>query len=280
MNLLVVGCGRLGTRVALAYREKFGQAVQIFAHTESARERPELESAGITHVSGKAPHIPDRFFERVLFCVPPVLDPAEYSSWIMRAARAKSPEGLLVFTSSTSVYREDRGGWVREIDSINPESVRAQPLIAAEATTQSTGGVSVRLAGLYDHSTGPQWVYLRSLLIEQRPDAFVNLIHLDDAAAAVLKILTERPTQKTFLLSDGEPITRAEILSETLKLKSLVDDEDLQDAHGCDFRPRPNDLSLGKRVDPSKSWRTLGLKPRYSSFKAWTQECLSQGRLL
>lgn len=236
-SLLVIGAGDLGLRVARAWRERFPTA-RIVAETLSPSRHSLLREAGAEpRLRSDAP---PGHFDRVAFCVPPSDD---YAAEAERAASL----GLAVHVSSTAVYREKDGGWIEE-DSPLAESPRARRLLAAEAAITARGGRVVRLTGLYDRERGPHVVYRREKTSPARPDAWVNLIHLDDAASLVVEILLAQ-TGGIFLGTDGVPLRRAML------------------APGARFEGQEGDL--GKRCTNFRTREHLGWEPRHPSLMAF-----------
>ena len=94
----------------------------------------------------------------------------------------------LLFTSSTSVYAQTDGSVVDEESPAEPERETGAILREAEEQVLGAGGHVFRLAGIY----GPhRSVILRKFLagdatLEEDGRRFLNQIHRDDAAAAVL----------------------------------------------------------------------------------------------
>jgi nucleoside-diphosphate-sugar epimerase len=146
----------------------------------------------------------------------------------MRSLRAAFPGAhRVLFTSSTSVYAGIDGAEVSEASPAEPERETGRILRQTEDETLAGGGVVVRLAGIY----GPgRSVLLQNFLAGQSvidvrseppatPDGrWVNQIHRDDAAAAILHLLGH-PDDAVFRgqvynVSDGVPLLQREIYVE------------------------------------------------------------------
>jgi nucleoside-diphosphate-sugar epimerase len=121
----------------------------------------------------------------------------------------KFPGVPLLFTSSTSVYAQTDGSVVTEESPAIPERETGRLLLEAENITTAAGGIVARLAGIY----GPgRSVILKKFLsaeavIEEDGRRFLNQIHRDDAARAVLHLATTRATG-VFNVSDSTPLTQ------------------------------------------------------------------------
>jgi nucleoside-diphosphate-sugar epimerase len=125
----------------------------------------------------------------------------------------------VILISSTGVYAECRGGWVDESSPCQPSRESGRALLAAEQAlaTHRFGalGIVLRLAGIY----GPGRLPRRAELVSGKslPIAtgeHVNLIHVEDAAAAVLAADAHAQAPRTYLISDGHPVERREYFAE------------------------------------------------------------------
>jgi len=137
-------------------------------------------------------------------------DAAAYRRLYLGAANHLAATGRpLLFVGSTSVYGQRDGCWVDETSETTPAAETGRVLLEAESVVLASGGVVVRMAGLY----GPG----RSVLVKKMLDGtavidgqgtrWLNQIHRDDAARAILQILQHRCTNQTFCLADDHPTT-------------------------------------------------------------------------
>ena len=125
--------------------------------------------------------------------------------------------GRLVFASSTGVYGQVDGGWVDEDSPAEPRSESGRACLEAESVIRSydeEGGLAstiLRFSGLY----GPGRIMRREALLRGEPIAgdpekFLNLIHIDDAAAAAVAALDRGQPGGLYLVSDDRPAPRRE----------------------------------------------------------------------
>lgn len=110
--------------------------------------------------------------------------------------RRKTP---FVYISSTSVYAEDRGGWVDENSPLASEDERTIAMVEAERACRNAGGSVLRCAGLYGGERLPR-------AEGEGPERWVNVIHVDDAARAVA--VAFRSPGQTFNVCEDEPRRR------------------------------------------------------------------------
>ena len=128
----------------------------------------------------------------------------------------------LLFTSSTSVYAQTDGSVVTEESPAIPDRETGRLLLDAERITLDAGGIVARLSGIY----GPgRSVILKKFLsgeavIEEDGRRFLNQIHRDDAARAILH-LASVGARGVFNVSDSTPLSQLacyEVLSEMFSL--------------------------------------------------------------
>jgi len=125
------------------------------------------------------------------------------------------PESPLLFTSSTSVYAQTDGSEVTEESPAEPDRETGKILRETEDLVLAHGGTVARLAGIY----GPgRSVLLKKFLtgeavIEEDGRRFLNQIHRDDAARALLHLSSSQLStlnSQLFNLSDSHPLTQLE----------------------------------------------------------------------
>ncbi|MDO5628469.1 MAG: SDR family NAD(P)-dependent oxidoreductase [Mobilicoccus sp.] len=212
---LVIGCGDLGTEVGL----------RLAAHGETVlglRRRVEVLPPQIHGLSvdltRDRPQLPDGDVRLVAVILTPDARDEEgyrrtYVGGLTRALDALDERGIApdraVLVSSTGVY----GDLVGDLDEDTPpapSSGTQQVLLEAEELfADRVGGTVLRLSGMY----GPG----RDTFITKACDAAVtqrwtNRIHRDDAAAAVVHLLTA-PAQPSslYLGTDTAPVPSLEV---------------------------------------------------------------------
>ena len=128
-------------------------------------------------------------------------------------------------------------------------------LDGAEQAGDPPAAVLLRLAGIY----GPGRLIARCDQLKQgqvltgRPDAWLNLIHVDDAVQAVMRVSERKARRGLYLLSDGVPLTRQEFYS---AIAARIG------APTPTFNQQ-GDLSLNKRCDSRIAIQELGLTLQY-----------------
>jgi nucleoside-diphosphate-sugar epimerase len=183
----------------------------------------------------------------------------------MRNLRAIFPGVPVLFTSSTSVYGQTDGSVVDESSDTTPDRETGRLLLEAEALARGSGGMALRLAGIY----GPgRSVHLKKLLegsaaIEDvDPSRYLNQIHRDDASGAIRHLLHHGPATSagaTFNVVDDTPVTQRECY------------EKLAACFGLPVPPlAPPDPARKRgwthKIVSNAALRATGWAPRYPSF--------------
>jgi nucleoside-diphosphate-sugar epimerase len=218
---LIVGCGYLGRRVAL---EWLRQERAVAALTRSPENARELERLGMGAILGDVTN-PASLAE--LPAAGTLLYAVGFDRTAGHARRTVSVNGLesvlralapricrLVYVSSTSVYGQSAGEWVDETSPTEPVQARGQVSLEAERVVRQCvpQAVVLRLAGIY----GPGRLLRRieevrsGASIAGNPDAWLNLIHVDDAVTAVLAAEEHGSPGATYVVCDDGPLRRRE----------------------------------------------------------------------
>ena len=270
---LVIGCGFLGLRVARLWR---GCGWEVSALTRWDERARELEEAGLAACVGDVTD-PESLARL------PVSDVALFAvgrdrERTSQTVREVSLDGLqnvidvledrvdrFVFVSSTGVYGQADGQWVDEDSATEPSRENGRVLVESESVVRSRFGDRarvMRLAGLY----GPgrlisrRETLLTGAVLGGRPDAWLNLIHVDDAAQAVVAASTA-DQEGTWLICDDNPVRRGEYFGRLAELFGAP--SPTFDAQRGGSRID----GLGKRCRNLKMKEQLGVPLRYPSFE-------------
>jgi nucleoside-diphosphate-sugar epimerase len=116
----------------------------------------------------------------------------------------------LLFTSSTSVYAQTDGSLVTEESPAIPDRETGALLLEAEQITLAAAGIVTRLSGIY--GPGRSMILKKFLagesVIEEDGRRFINQIHRDDAARAVLHLARHGCRGEIYNLSDSTPLSQ------------------------------------------------------------------------
>ncbi len=129
----------------------------------------------------------------------------------------------LIYISSTGVYGQTDGQWVDEDSPCEPTRESGRVCLEAERAllAHRLGGrsVTLRLAGIYGPGRLPNQAALRGgEPIAAASDGYLNLIHADDAASAVLAAAEHARPSSLYTVSDGHPAQRHEYYAEAARL--------------------------------------------------------------
>jgi nucleoside-diphosphate-sugar epimerase len=223
-KLLILGCGYLGFRVAKA---SVSAGHVVWATTRSRRRAAEIAAAGLQ------PLIVDWTDRRTLADLPEVdriLVAISYDRH-SRLGRFDSQVGglgqllavipeatQLCYISTTGVYHQRHGEWVDENSPARPTRQGGRAHLCAEQLLHRYRPESpwtiLRLSGIYGPGRVPRAADVIAGNPIRSPDTgYLNLIHVDDAAAAV-DASWESATQRLYLVSDDRPVVRGDFYRE------------------------------------------------------------------
>lgn len=192
----------------------------------------------------------------------------------------------IALISSTGVYGNAGDSWIDERAPRKPERESSQALAAAEdllfESTWRDRAFVFRLGGIY----GPNRIPLISHLLQGRPlptspDAFLNLIHVEDAATAIDLVLNQEKRSRVVNVVDGHPVMRRDFYSELARLLNvpppqfvLPPDSDGKEEDTPSFRHR---ASATKRVSNAVLVKQFGMVFRYPDYRAGLADIVKKG---
>ncbi len=222
-RVLIAGCGDLGLRVArlLALEEAADRSWGL-------RRHPDLEStkdtADFTWIAcdltqpSTLRDLPKDITHVLYTAAPNARTEADYRAvyrdgleHLLYAVSSPTLQRVL-FVSSTAVYGDHGAQWIDEDTPTAPKSFNGRVLLETEQWLQSQSAqfetLILRLSGIY----GPGRSYLLDRLRTGQATAptaeshWVNRIHIEDAAAAVLHLLNLPKPQPIYLVTDSTPL--------------------------------------------------------------------------
>jgi nucleoside-diphosphate-sugar epimerase len=220
-RVVIAGCGFLGEVAADLFSRGDWEVLGICARPDSARAlsaKPyEVRAINITGPFTIEPAW--REVDALVHCVGPDQATAEsyrlvYVEGLRNALGAFAPRQVL-FTGSTSVYAQVDGSWVDEESETRPDRETGRILLEAEAIALRAGGLVTRLSGLYGPSRS---VLMRKFLagqavLEGDGTRWVNQIHRDDAARAIVQLVEQRRAPGVYNVTDSTPATQIQVYS-------------------------------------------------------------------
>ncbi|MES2596490.1 MAG: shikimate kinase [Verrucomicrobiota bacterium] len=236
MKVLVLGCGFVGERVAdllhAGGHEVIGATHSAESAARLAAEKPwRVQACDVSSAeSVQALRAQAGAVDAFVHCASSGRGGAAAYQNVyvdgMRHLVEAFPGAWPLYTSSTSVYPQVDGSTVDECSPAEPDRETGVLLREAEEITLGKGGTVTRLAGLY----GPgRSVLLKNLLerksgievAEGAPDGrLINQIHGNDAASAIVHLLTHRHAG-IYNVADDLPMTQRECLNTLANYFSL-----------------------------------------------------------
>ena len=287
-RLVIFGCGYVGGALA---REAVVRGLKVLALTRNKEKAAELSAIGIeTCVADLAR---DDWHERVsgspefvVNCVSSGgagLDGYRHSyvagmESVVRWAATFGTVGTLLYTGSTSVYPQSKGGLVDERAPTVGATDRAQVLLEAEARLRA-GHASyarwfvLRLAGIYGPGRHGLLDQVRAGEMTGRGEHRLNLIYRDDICSAIWHALGAPATvaNEIFNVADDGAARKSEI-AEWLSIRV-----GLPIPHFTGEQVRGRGPTAPDRIianDKIKS--VLGWQPAYATFREGFEKILSQ----
>lgn len=270
MTVVIAGCGDLGTETGLRFA---AMGHHVIGLRRSVHKLPPQIAGQSVDLSTDVPTLPSDTKTVVI-----AMSPDERTVDGYRAAYVDSVHRIadaiqhdcpvpprVLFVSSTAVYDVTDGAWVDESTLALPTAPTAKVLREAEETVLELipDATILRLAGIY----GPG----RTRLIDRVRDGvesvqaepqFANQIHRDDAAAAIVHLMTmrDRP-QVVYIGVDDCPVDRREIVEFLARSLNL---------------PAPTEVTPAAPIGASQGKRCSNARLRQSGF-AFTYPTFREG---
>lgn len=271
MSKLILGCGYLGQRLAACWR---GSGERVFATTRKPARLDELRQLGLE------PLLCDVLDLSSLLLLPTV-DTLVHCTALDRQStvsmRQLYVDGLanvlaslpsttrIVHVSSTSVYAQTAGEDVDEAALTEPVEGPGQVVLEAERLLRQRrpDAIVLRFAGIY----GPgRLIRARDLqagrLLAIDPDKWLNLIHVEDGARAIVAACERGELGMVYNVSDGTPVRRRDFYTTLAELLH---------ADPPRFVPPPEPIPAGetvnRRINNTRMRSRLGVMPNYPSYR-------------
>jgi len=222
-RVLIAGCGDLGLRVVglLSLENTANRIWGLRRHpsVESTNDLPSFTwiTADLTQPDSLRA-MPKDITHVLYTAAPNARTEADYRAVyreglesLLQAVASPSLQRVL-FVSSTAVYGDHGAQWINEDTPTAPKSFNGQVLLETEQWLRTQKAqfetLSLRLSGIY----GPCRSHLLDRLRTGQATApvaeshWVNRIHIEDAAAAVLHLLSLPNPRSIYLVTDSTPL--------------------------------------------------------------------------
>lgn len=290
-RLVIFGCGYLGSEVA---RQALAAGARVVALTRNPATADRLRQTGVEVVVGDLAG--EDWHARIEGAADAVVNTVSSGGGGLEAyarsyrdgarsiaawARKTEPSGAIVYTSSTSVYPQDGGVVVDEAAPTHGSGERGAVLLGAEDILREAAANGLfgrcfvlRLAGLYGSGRHYLLDQVRAGAVSGRGETRLNLVHRDDAAAAIAAALDapEGLAGETFNVADDAPAPKAEVVA-WLARRLGVPVPVFTGAPAGERRALTPDRVIAN--DKLKGY--LGWRPQYPSFREGYENILSRG---
>lgn len=277
-TVFVFGCGYLGIRVA---RQLVSDSWKVFALTRSQRRARVLQDEGVEPMVGDWTDrrvlngLPST--ERVLIAVGYDASSGQsrhqvYVDGLRNAVDAIHPRSDVVYVSSTGVFHQTGGIWVDETSPCRPDREGGKSHLEAEDLLfRKRGGseqgktVVLRMAGLYGPGRIPRVESIkRGEPVSTDPDAYLNLIHIDDAASTVLAAWQHPSPERRYLIADGHPVVRRDYFEQ---IREIVGGPTVRYSSNGETGKSGSRSDSNKRIWNARMRRDLLARPAFPSYR-------------
>jgi nucleoside-diphosphate-sugar epimerase len=278
MAKLIIGCGYLGRRVAALWREQ----TAVYATARTPARAAELQTVGIAPWPVPC-DVHDPAGVRACLSTVPPLDTVLYAVGFDRAAGrsmrevyveglrnvldALAPPRRFVYVSSTGVYGQTGGEEVDETSPTEPTEESGRVMLEAERLLHERlpDAVVLRFAGIY----GPGRLLREKALragepVVGDPQKWLNLIHVEDGAAAVVAAAEQAAPGATYNVSDDRPVRRRDFYRLLARLLGAPEPRFVPPPAGA---PLPGHERHNRRIGNRRLRTELGLSLRYPSYE-------------
>jgi nucleoside-diphosphate-sugar epimerase len=269
---LIIGCGYLGRRLLPLLHDQHCWFTHRSENSSNGFEQANTHQLVIDINNETSWRNINALSEKqsviIYFMVPPSkIDHTVFPDFIKRLNQLDIKRSIII--SSTVVYGNDDR--IVDADSevkIDSERAERQYQIEQDWLESMETGTVIRLAGIY----GPDRVIGRSGIINNEiingdPEAWLNLIHVDDAARLVKRISEMDNPEPIELACDGNPIKRREyysFLAEQLNQTPPI------------FSHDSTERGMGRRCDNSVTISRSGWQPLHVDFRKTVSDLIKQ----
>jgi nucleoside-diphosphate-sugar epimerase len=283
--VLIVGCGYVGERVALAEQ---AAGARVVALVRSAGSAAHLAARGIASLCAD---LDDPASMRALptaqsslyYFVPPPRSGGTDTRLARFLAAVSAPPLHVVLISTTGVYGDCQGEWVTEDRTPQPMADRARRRLDAEQRLRAWGRkwavpvAILRVPGIY----GPGRLPLERLqagepVLREAESPWSNRVHVDDLVRACLAASAQR-AEGIYNISDGHPTTMTDYFNHVADAVGLPRPPQIT---GARARVVLSDgmrsyLAESKRLDNRRMREELGIEPRYPDLAQGLAACVT-----
>ena len=193
MQVLILGCGDIGTRVGLSLLDRGWLVAAARRNPDRLPDQFDRHKVNLTEPAswGALDSVAPDYV--LVTPTPQSYDPAGYQAGFAGVAKTVASQKWIarcrrvIWVSSTRVYRESEGGWVDEHSPLNLDEAQACSMIAGEAAIRRAATATIiRPAGVYGD---PEGMLMRRVQAGQGGSTGAlhgNRIHREDLARLIV----------------------------------------------------------------------------------------------
>ncbi len=211
-RLLIIGCGDIARRTIPLLKKQY----RLYALIRNGTQSKGLNALGVTPIPGDLDNRGSLsriagLADDVLHLAPPPNKGAGDSRTrnLLTALSQGTLPKQFIYISTSGVYGDCAGSWVKETRSLNPQSVRAQLRVDAESLIRDWArryGVKasiLRVPGIYAQDRLPlERLRTGISAIVAEEDSYTNHIHADDLARIIVAALRYGKPNRVYHASD------------------------------------------------------------------------------
>lgn len=291
-NVLIVGCGDVGRRVALAERDT---GAVVMALARSATSAAELEALGLQVVHGDLDRpdslvvLPTSSALLYYFAPPPATRDRDLRLYnFLNAISAQALPERVVLISTSGVYGDCQGAWVSEDRMPHPESARGRRRLDAEQQLQTWGErtavpvVILRVPGIYGPGRLPE-KRLRAgePVLREDESPWSNRVHILDLVSACIAAGARGRPGAVYNISDGKPSSMTDYFNQVADALGLERPPQisLEQARSKLSDGMQSYLAESKRLDNRRMREELGVLPQYPDLASGLAACLKDEKI-
>tara|TARA_Y100001968_G_scaffold285959_1_gene286300 strand:+ start:450 stop:1211 length:762 start_codon:yes stop_codon:yes gene_type:complete len=218
----------------------------------------------------------------LLSCIPPDQNGEDPVLKSIGPELKEMPLKWVGYLSTTGVYGDSKGGWVKESDKPNPQQKRSKRRLSCEKAWQNSGlPIQVlRLPGIY----GPGRSAIDNLKrgnakMIDKPGQVFSRIHVEDIAGSIFHLIhlyNQGINPKIINISDSMPTTNIEVLNFASILTGLSLPE-IESFEVASKKMSPMAISFwqeNRRVSNELLCNSLGYSLLHPNYKVGLKDCL------
>jgi nucleoside-diphosphate-sugar epimerase len=270
-NRLLIGCGYLGERVA---RRWLDQGQTVFATTR--RRIDGLRRLGLIPIladvtrADMVPMLPEASTVVIAFAIDRTTgqSPREvYVGGVVHLLPRLPASARVIFVSSTGVYGGSTENAVDETTPVAPTDETSRAIVEAEQQLRRARpeAIILRFAGIY----GPgrllrEKAVLRGEPLPTDPDGWLNLIHVEDGARAIVAAEQMGKPGEVYNISDGHPVRRGDFYRRLAQLLHAPEPT---------FVPPTSEERASRRISSRRMMQDLRVALEYPTYVQGLAAC-------